>query len=773
LQNLSPYFAFDATLSNSTLDLYFIDFNNNLSLLRLDKNTHMYNSTVNTQIQIAHQLTNSTCYTAFPFQVVANSNNTYVFVETSNVGSIVYLLNNYAYTNSIYLDRSVSYLKQISFVQDTLVGLFKTNSLSNGNSGYLKLSADLSSKSFLIDNLYNRYTGFYVLNNVLFGTKIVNLGNFLDFTLGLYEVNLANFYGTEIEQFPLEFIPSQFSWDGNTIKYFEKNDNGLAANLAEIPILEKHKYGPHQKTLNSFYWSSEHPGEITSFRNNDYSNDDLITLSCGAYYTENQQTGQHTLSGGRMGYFLDLVQNVDKGIPEVYEINKSGFNFSVQDIKKHRENYANPNYVVPADIAFWPALGNQFYQSGGYQTVPFVDINENQIYDPENGDFPSFPGEKCLVYLGTTNTNSVNTIDYQPNSTIIEYIYSFDCKEDDIYESTVFVKYYLATENKINYNTYIGFFEDFLFVENELLETNVDLGLVYSTPHPDSNFISNNQGTLVSGVMVLKGPKIELSTNDGLSLSPYCENCYGIEDGIMNNECLGMEYSRPWDSSPLLGLNAPIGQSFLANYVAINQLQTYPNSQLIAKYYQPSGFDTYNYGTNGLSPPYIWSFDNAEIGNGTGAVSTGPFNVEPFSHIEADFALIFGNIENETSLSLTKNNLFDRAKDVREAFQSNQTLCGYGFNMADETASTEYFETLIDDNILIYPNPTSGEITVQTQEVVENITLFTIDGTQVRQFLNQNNQMLTFSLSNLPQGVYILMIEEENGQSSRHKVIKR
>ena len=42
---------------------------------------------------------------------------------------------------------------------------------------------------------------------------------------------------------------------------------------------------------------------------------------------------------------------------------------------------------MPSSIANWPAHGEEGYS---YFLAPFKDVNGNEVYDPENGDYPYY-----------------------------------------------------------------------------------------------------------------------------------------------------------------------------------------------------------------------------------------------------------------------------------------------------------------------------------------------------------------------------------------------
>lgn len=62
-------------------------------------------------------------------------------------------------------------------------------------------------------------------------------------------------------------------------------------------------------------------------------------------------------------------------------------------------------------------------------------------------------------------------------------------------------------------------------------------------------------------------------------------------------------------------------------------------------------------------------------------------------------------------------------------------------------------------NVRIYPNPSSGKLTIETEDFLE-ISLFSIEGIELyREFISSNQQI---DLSNYPKGIYYLRIFKDN-----------
>ena len=63
------------------------------------------------------------------------------------------------------------------------------------------------------------------------------------------------------------------------------------------------------------------------------------------------------------------------------------FKITRAEVDQHISGYNTSGYVMPASIANWPAHGEEGYS---YYLAPFKDVNGNEVYDPENGDYPYY-----------------------------------------------------------------------------------------------------------------------------------------------------------------------------------------------------------------------------------------------------------------------------------------------------------------------------------------------------------------------------------------------
>jgi len=71
-----------------------------------------------------------------------------------------------------------------------------------------------------------------------------------------------------------------------------------------------------------------------------------------------------------------------------------------------------------------------------------------------------------------------------------------------------------------------------------------------------------------------------------------------------------------------------------------------------------------------------------------------------------------------------------------------------------------------ENNIVLYPNPTNGELQINSKQEIIFVEVYNLVGQKVLETKSEIN------LSNLVSGIYFVKIEDENGYSQIHKVIK-
>jgi hypothetical protein len=99
--------------------------------------------------------------------------------------------------------------------------------------------------------------------------------------------------------------------------------------------------------------------------------------------------------------------------------------------------------------------------------------------------------------------------------------------------------------------------------------------------------------------------------------------------------------------------------------------------------------------------------------------------------------------------------------DIASASGGNNKLMWYKNNTLS-ISENEFYE------YQIYPNPTNGKLHIESKEPISQISIFNLLGQNIEKKQNTNQ----IDLSKAKAGIYLLNIEDENGNSQTHKIVK-
>lgn len=123
-----------------------------------------------------------------------------------------------------------------------------------------------------------------------------------------------------------------------------------------------------------------------------------------------------------------------------------------QQIENHKLSYANLLYLMPEVLKNWPANGN--LQKGEAKVLaPYMDVNKNEIYDPENGDYPIIVGDNAIlsIFNDSENQNGFSIEVYR-------IVYTYNTNEAD----NIFVNYTIKNRSANTYhNVRLSTWNDF------------------------------------------------------------------------------------------------------------------------------------------------------------------------------------------------------------------------------------------------------------------------------------------------------------------------
>ncbi|HOU99215.1 MAG TPA: two-component regulator propeller domain-containing protein, partial [Bacteroidales bacterium] len=214
--------------------------------------------------------------------------------------------------------------------------------------------------------------------------------------------------------------------------YLDTNNIAAAINASGIFFENVNQtggfYAPKNTTMSSIFASSLWFGGF------DQSN--LLHLAAQRFLFQQSDIVPGPIFSDLNTYYDDSTWN------RIWRISKS-------EIDYHIANFNQPGYIMPNSIKDWPA-----------PTVDYVDVNNNHIYDPQNGDYPLIRGDLAILTIfNDLNTNHVSG-GMPLGIEVHAMAYSFN-STDSALANAVFVNYKFYNYSANDYHDfYVGVYSD-------------------------------------------------------------------------------------------------------------------------------------------------------------------------------------------------------------------------------------------------------------------------------------------------------------------------
>ena len=149
---------------------------------------------------------------------------------------------------------------------------------------------------------------------------------------------------------------------------------------------------------------------------------------------------------------------------------KNQWQCSQEEVAFHIDNFQHPNYQMPESIATWPGNGDTTL-GVSYQLAPFVDLNDNGIYEPELGEYPCFKGDEAVYTILNDNTRN-HDLTGERGMGLELHLMVYQLNNGDYIDSTTFVDVTVYNRGSADYPEFrsaffidgdVGFaFDDYL-----------------------------------------------------------------------------------------------------------------------------------------------------------------------------------------------------------------------------------------------------------------------------------------------------------------------
>lgn len=441
-------------------------------------------------------------------------------------------------------------------------------------------------------------------------------------------------------------------------------------------------------------------------------------------------------------------------------------------------------YTIPEWMFSWPAHGNLAANQALY-LAPFYDYNGDGMYNPEEGDYPYFCGDKC-AYVIFNDRGNINPIGIQSIGIEVHMmVYGFENTGDPTLQNTIFIKYKIINRSTQTLtDTYFGKWIDFDIGSSidDYVATDVKRSAIYGyngddTDEGTSSSSGYGDDLAAQGLVFLAGPMLDADATDnplpdetysGITDS-YGAYGYGFGDGIVDNERFGLSSSIYYNmgSNPIFG--DPNTSMAFYNYLHStwqngasvkyggNGVSGAGVTDLFAQYFYPGDTDPLYTGTGGIA---VDPWTEANSGNPPGdrrmLGAAGPFTLTPGSETIVDLAYVFARqsqSDNDDEVGL----LQFRMQQAKNLFNLFLVDCGN-----QEGLPTLVNETAPLASFSLFPNPANTTLNIVLKQRAQGqVQIFSANGQLMLQHnLAAQSTTQTIDVSTLAPGVYFVKIAD-------------
>ncbi|MCX6269671.1 MAG: hypothetical protein NTU44_00340, partial [Bacteroidetes bacterium] len=390
---------------------------------------------------------------------------------------------------------------------------------------------------------------------------------------------------------------------------------------------------------------------------------------------------------------------------------------SRSEIEYHQSHWWLAGYTPRQSILTWPGNGDPAKGQSAL-LAPFIDMNNNGIYEPILGDFPLIRGDQTVFFiLNDTRRLHTETNGLSLGLEIQGMAYAFDCPSDSALQYTTFLHYDIFNRSTYTYfDAFLGAFVDVNLghPSDDYLGCDVGRGSFYCY---NGNEIDGSGEPEAYGafppaisVTILGGPYLEADNLDNpdtnFSGNPLCDysiNGLNFGDRVPDNERFGMTaftYTNNCSIGPTCDPSNATEYFHLMQGIWKDDVHMqyggngHPNSGATGpdcRFMFPGLTDSCNWGTDGIQPigyqtgaggsGNIWTEAQAGIppGDRRGIVSMGPFTFQPGVKQELDIAFVWARQYTDSSATAVIPLLQSCIDQIRSYFVNDSIPCGGSF----------------------------------------------------------------------------------------------
>jgi hypothetical protein len=419
-----------------------------------------------------------------------------------------------------------------------------------------------------------------------------------------------------------------------------------------------------------------------------------------------------------------------------------------QDIMAHQSGFGQPNYSTPDVIKNWPAVGDSTIGIS-QDLAPFYDANSNGCYDPQNGDYPIIKGDQAIYWINHPLDKNME----------LEYhwmMYGFSAPGTAL-DSSLFVQYTIVNRAQVAYDSVqVG-----LFLDTDLGNAVDD----YVGCDSINNVMYSYNGTLFDA---------------GQGSSPgYGNSTPAVGVKFLSDSMSSLIY---YNIGPSSNGDPATAQDWL-NYMNAK----WKNGQDVR--YGGNGFNSA--GVSTISTTHMFTGDPVALIGWTeltpgGSLPQNPqgdrrlfgsmpyFSLQPNERKTIEIAVGVGKTPDTNTVIGQNINAMIASLNRAKLFNDSIQLPILSFASSDTCITLSVKESIAVEsvNLSVFPIPSSGDLTIESEEQMRLIEVYDMKGARVLSLHTRQNRV-QISLSDYRKGFYLIRVQLKDDTWMMKKIIKQ
>ncbi|MES2382182.1 MAG: T9SS type A sorting domain-containing protein [Bacteroidota bacterium] len=385
-----------------------------------------------------------------------------------------------------------------------------------------------------------------------------------------------------------------------------------------------------------------------------------------------------------------------------------------------------PDANTYKDILEWPARGNVYGKDTMNDYAPFVDVNNNNKYEPLSGDYPLIKGDISTFSMMNDNVNHTESLGLPLKVQINRMVYQY---KNSTLDNTLFVDY-LVTNKSINtydslfFSTWVDF--DLGNSTDDYIATDSVRNMIYAFNGDDDD----------DGIM-------------GYGTTPPAQACVVLNEPLWSS----MYYSNT-NSAVMGNPNTPADYY---NYMKGMWMDGTPKTGSGTGHNSTGAITKFSFAGNPCEKTGWWEGgSNIEPGDRRILASITPRTLQPDESFNVTMAFVYARAESGDNIASVC--ALNSAVDSVKAWYKNN-------------AGTGITEVLRKPVFTIYPNPTKQEITIDGDGIKgAELAIYNITGKKMKTITV--GELTKVAVNDLPAGVYIVQLTTDRGASTQRLIVE-